>query len=150
MAHAWNSVSIFTAGRGADRRGLGGVFKEKVWYLRFEMARPTYRSQRDDLRHLPRGDRWRGGLPLRARDAIFPADVEALRGCRADVLVTHEAPTCRQHGVVGIDIAAEACRARLVVHGYHHESYAGAIGRGIKVRGPATGKVFRLREEDLR
>lgn len=77
----------------------------------------------------PNGDRWRGGLPLRVRDAIFPADVEALRGCRVDVLMTHEAPTCHRHGFVGIDMAAEACRARLVVHGHHHQSYAGGIGR---------------------
>ena len=64
--------------------------------------------------------------------------------------MTHEAPTCHRHGFVGIDMAAEACRARLVVHGHHHESYTGEIGRGTKVCGLATAEVFRVREEDLR
>ena len=57
---------------GLIAAGLGGVFKERVWYPRFEMARPTYRSQRDYLRHLPSGDRWRGGLPLRVRGCHLP------------------------------------------------------------------------------
>jgi hypothetical protein len=65
---------------------LGGVFKEKVWYPRFEAAAPNYATRRDCLRQLPRGDRWRGGLPLRVRDAIFPEDVQALHSLRADVL----------------------------------------------------------------
>jgi predicted phosphodiesterase len=130
--------------------GLGGVFKERVWYPRFEISAPKYATRRDYLRQLPRGDRWRGGLPLRARDAIFPEDVKALRGLRADVLVTHEAPTCHRHGFVGIDMAAEACRARLVVHGHHHQDYAGTIpGTGVQVRGLGRAQVLRLRPEEM-
>ena len=40
-----------------------------------------------------------GGLPLRRRDAIFPEDLTALGRLRADVLVTHEAPSSHRYGL---------------------------------------------------
>jgi hypothetical protein len=129
--------------------GLGGVYKERVWYPRFEDSPPVYARRRDYLRQIPRANRWRGGLPLGDRDTIFPEDVEALRGLHADVLVTHEAPSCHRHGFVGIDRAAAFCRARLVVHGHHHESYHAVLPSGIQVRGLAKAEVLRLRREDL-
>ena len=102
--------------------GLGGVFKARIWYPRTGMAEPLHASRRDYLRRLPHAGRWRGGLPREMRDAIFPEDVAALAGLRADVLATHEAPTTHRQGFVGIDTAAELCRAKLVVHGHHHTS----------------------------
>ena len=86
---------------------------------------------------------------MHVRDAIFPEDVQALLGLRADVLVTHEAPSCHRHGFVGIDQAAALCRARMVVHGHHHESYQGTLPSGVPVRGLGKADVFRLRREDL-
>jgi hypothetical protein len=129
--------------------GLGGVYKGRIWYPRFEDSQPAYASRRDYRRQLPHASRWRGGLPLRDRDTIFPEDVEALRGLRADVLVTHEAPSCHRHGFVGIDRAAEFCRAKVVVHGHHHESYEAVFPSGIRVRGLAKAEILRLRREDL-
>lgn len=129
--------------------GLGGVFKERVWYPRFQAAVPVRATRRDYLRQLPRGERWRGGLPLRVRDAIFPEDVEALRSMMADLLVTHEAPTCHRYGFVGIDMAAQACRARLVIHGHHHESSSACLSSGVPVRGLGRTEVLVLRPEDL-
>jgi predicted phosphodiesterase len=129
--------------------GLGGIFKERVWYPRFEAATPVFATRREYLRQLQRTDRWRGGLPLRLRDAIFPEDVDALATLRVDVLVTHEAPSCHRHGFVGIDTAAQACRARLVVHGHHHESYEGVLANGVPVRGLGKAEVLRLRRQDL-
>lgn len=129
--------------------GLGGIFMERVWYPRHEDAVPVHCTRKGLLRSLSRTERWRGGLPLRLRDAILPEDVDALRRLRADVLVSHEAPTCHCHGFVGIDMAARACRARLVVHGHHHESYEGALPDGTPVRGLAKAEVFVLRPEDL-
>ena len=102
------------------------------------------------LRHVPRAERWRGGLPLAERATIFPEDVRALTDMRVDVLVTHEAPSTHRHGFVGIDIAAAACRARLVVHGHHHESVEGTLPDGTPVRGLARAEVLRLRAEDVR
>lgn len=129
--------------------GLGGVFKGRVWYPRAAAAEPAHASRRDYMRRLPRIDRWRDGLPRDMRDAIFPEDVAALTGLRADVLVTHEAPTTHRHGFVGIDTAAKLCRARLVVHGHHHQGYDGALPDGTRVRGLAKAEVFRVTREML-
>jgi hypothetical protein len=78
-------------------------------------------------------------------DNIFPECADPLRNRRADVLVKHEAPSCHRHGFVGIDLAAAHCRACLVVHGHHHESYEGVLPSGTPVRGLAKAEVFRLR-----
>jgi hypothetical protein len=129
--------------------GLGGVFHEKVWYPRFEDAESQHASRRDFMRVLPKGDRWRNGMPLKRRSAIFPEDVRALEELRADVLVTHEAPSCHRYGFIGINKAARACRARLMVHGHHHESYRGTLPDGTRVQGLAKAEVLRLRREDL-
>ncbi len=130
--------------------GLGGVFKERVWYPRSELTAPLFASRHAYLRQLPLADRWRGGLPLCERDTIFPDDVKVLERFRVDFLVTHEAPSCHRHGFVGIDLAAAACRARLVVHGHHHESVEGVLPNGTRVRGLAKAEVLRLREKDFR
>jgi hypothetical protein len=62
--------------------GLGGVFKETIWYPRFDDTAPLHATRRNYQRQLRRADRWRDGLPLRVRDAIFAEDVQALRGLR--------------------------------------------------------------------
>ncbi len=132
--------------------GLGGVFKGRIWLPQLNnggAAEPVHASRKACLRRLPRQERWRDGLPLGMRDAIFPEDVDALKRWHADVLVTHEAPSCHRHGSVGIDQAAMHCRARLIVHGHHHESYEGALPSGALVRGLAKAEIFRLREKDL-
>lgn len=129
--------------------GLGGVFKERIWYPRVEDEVVMFESRTDYLRSLPRSDRWRGGLPLRMRDTIFPEDIDSLSKIRADVLITHEAPTTHRHGFIGVDDAARVCRARLVVHGHHHESIHGVLPGGVEVRGLAKAEVFRVQREDL-
>jgi hypothetical protein len=129
--------------------GLGGDFKERIWYPRFDYTVPAHATRRSYLRQLRRADRWQGGLPLRVRDAIFPEDIEALCGLRVDLLVTHEAPTCRRHGFAGIDMAAETCKARLLVHGHHHDSYSGVTKSGIRVRGLKRAEVLRFGPEDF-
>ena len=129
---------------GIRAAGLGGVFKEKVWYPRFAHADPVHASRASFMRSLTKTDRWRRGLPLKLRDAIFPEDVTAMSGARVDLLVTHEAPSSHKHGFVGVDRAAELCRARLVVHGHHHESVHGQLPGGVPVRGLAKAEVLRL------
>ncbi len=68
---------------------------------------------------------------------------------RADVLVTHEAPSCHKHGFAGIDVAAAACRARLVVHGHHHATYDGVLPGGVRVKGLGKAEVLRITRELL-
>lgn len=127
--------------------GLGGVFKARVWYP--DLNTPVHHSRADYLRQLPHTNRWRGGMPLRVRDAIFPEDLDAMTHLRANVLIAHEAPSCHRHGFLAVDQAAQACCARLVVHGHHHRSYADITARGLHVRGLAKAEVLRLRREDL-
>lgn len=129
--------------------GLGGIFKERVWYPRHGDAAPVYPDRRAYMRQVKPSERWRGGLPLSARATIFPEDAAVLGRVRADVLVTHEAPNCHRHGFTGIDAVAAACRARLVVHGHHHETYDGVLSGGPWVKGLGKAEVFRITRELL-
>lgn len=134
---------------GMTIAGLGGIFKERIWYPRVADAVPNYPDRRSYLRQVKASERWRGGLPLSARAAIFPEDAMALAKLRADILVTHEAPSSHRHGFVGIDAVATACRAKLVVHGHHHEGYDGRLPGGAWVKGLAKAEVFRVTREML-
>lgn len=128
--------------------GLGGVYKGKVWYPK-QGLEPRHLTRADFMRSIPHHARWRGGLPLRQRDTIFPEDHAALARFRADVLVTHEAPSSHEHGTTAIDDLARDMRARLVVHGHMHKSYAGRTSHGAPVRGVDGRECFRLSPLDL-
>lgn len=41
---------------------------------------------------------------------------------KADILVTHEAPSCHPFGYSEIDELAQAMGAKMVVHVHHHDS----------------------------
>lgn len=141
-------LRVVTIG-GVRVAGLPGVFKPRVWYPRPDPpGAPIDPPQAHDRATLaeqlgPR-DTWRGGLPLRHRDTIFPEDFDRLRTMRFDVLVSHEAPSSHRHGFAVIDELAEACGARLIVHGHHHESYAATLPNGIAVRGIGLSEVWEL------
>ena len=113
-----STASWAQLGEHHRRRTWCGIFKERIWYPRFdEVADPDLRLIAGILpskKRQPRTERWRGGLPLRhVRDAIFPDDVRGPFGAGAPMcIVTHEAPSCHRHGFVGIDqAAASLCRA---------------------------------------
>jgi predicted phosphodiesterase len=126
--------------------GLGGVFKQRVW---LPPAAPLFMSRAALLRSLSHQQRWRRGVPLRQRDAIFPEDVTALQGLRADILVTHEAPSTHSLGFAVIDDLARAIQVKLIVHGHHHSSRRGVTADGIRVIGLAKAEVFRIHAGDL-
>jgi predicted phosphodiesterase len=128
--------------------GLGGIFKKRVWYPRFDRGNPLHDTRKGYMAHLQRSDHWRGGLPLRLRDAVFPEDVRGFGEARVDILVTHEAPSAHRHGFLGIDVAAHLCRARLIVHGHHHDSYEGLLPDGARVRGLGKAEVLRIKPGD--
>lgn len=129
-----------------DVAGIGGVFKQRIW---LPPAAPLFETRAALLRRLKHQERWRLGISLRQRDAIFPEDFETLSRSRADILVTHEAPSSHQMGFRVIDDLARQMRVRLVVHGHHHTSSIGTTVDGIKVIGLAKAEVLRIHSEDL-
>jgi len=107
---------------GLQVAGLGGVFRESIWFPRDDPDAPSVFASPDALRrHMKRSERWRGGISLRHRSSIFPSDVNALAERRVDLLVTHEAPSWHDHGFAAIDELALRIQARWLVHGHHHE-----------------------------
>ena len=129
--------------------GLGGVFKGRVWMpdpgAPDSQQRPRWNTRRDWLNCNPGSNRWRGGIPLNLRDAIFWEDYEQLWDQRADILVCHEAPSCHRHGFSAIDDLAEAMGVSVVVHGHHHTDYDATISGGrIRVLGVGLAGVRRL------
>lgn len=104
---------------GVRIAGLGGVFRGQVWSA---TARPRYPSAEAFLAQCGKGSRWRGGLPRKHRSTIFPDAYQALLGERADILVTHEAPSCHRYGFGEIDDLAICLGVKTAFHGHHHEN----------------------------
>ena len=128
---------------GVRVAGLGGHFQEKVRHP--DTGSPAVHTRRQFIATMGRGNVWRGGLPRHKRAVIWPEDVSALRAQKADVLVTHEAPSCHPRGFRVIDELARAMSAGLIVHGHTHLTYRfdAADGRltvlGVGHRGVTDG-----------
>ena len=115
--------------------GLGGAFLPHVW--RGHAKPRLYRRDQlaDDL-PVSRPDL----SPSRAADlahflentAIWPEDIDALAELRADVLVTHEAPTSHPEGLAVLDDLARAMGAELIVHGHHHVTTHATSDDGLR------------------
>jgi len=118
--------------------GLGGTFHPRVWN---PPAAPRLHGRADlvaDMATL--GPGWSADSTAAlahslASLAIWPEDVEALAARRADVLVTHEAPSSHRSGVAVLDGLARAMGAKLVVHGHHHVGYRAHAEDGLQVQG---------------
>ena len=132
---------------GVATAGLGGIFKGTVWYPRLGDKPPAIYSRAERLSGLAHHRRWRKGLPLVARDAIYPEEYYDLAMHSASVLVSHEAPTTHQHGFPALDELGAAMGVRWHIHGHHHRSYEAALPGGkIRVKGLAKHELWRLPE----
>lgn len=155
---------------GVDIAGLGGVFRKEVWMPGVEggMKIDSYRDFEAQVlkgrSHADLSGKEHERL-LRARSTIFPRDCVKLlcvgkSSPRCDVLVTHEAPEAHCHGNAQIDRIAKMMRAKLVVHGHHHQDLdypeyrycdtrlIGVGGRGIVALDERSGMIYRLRKGD--
>lgn len=123
--------------------GIGGVFHADVWHPKDGAGVPKFHS-REDFMAVHARHAWRGGLPLRHRSTIFPEDFNKLAELEADILVTHEAPSCHRYGHSEIDDLAEIMGAKIIVHGHHHEQYHATLANGISVVGMAKAGYYTL------
>lgn len=110
--------------------GLGGIFRGQIWYPP-EAAR--YQSQADFIARCGKGNRWRGGLPLKHRSSIFPEDFELFQGQKSDILVCHEAPAAHPHGFAAIDELADLLGVKQIIHGHHHNPFIYSDPRYVNV-----------------
>jgi predicted phosphodiesterase len=126
---------------GVRVAGLGGVFRSQIWYppehpkyLSFdgmvankyrhnkaltsaELARLHYLKENKDARKC-----LRDGQLRKHQSSIFYSDWLQLFGQRADILVTHEAPSCHPYGFSEIDQLAKSMRVKYAFHGHQHDS----------------------------
>lgn len=121
--------------------GLGGVFRHKVWSPPNE---PRYKTRDEFLTQIRPANRWRNGLPVKQRASIFPEDIEHLSRIRADILITHEAPSTHEHGFSILDDVADKMGVSHIIHGHHHIDYGKNLADGVQVLGVADGSISQL------
>ncbi len=108
---------------GLQVAGLGGVFRGAIWDPKDDPQAPAKFDSPEALRqHTKPPFRWREGVSLRHRSTIFPSEIRSLAEQRADLLVTHEAPSWHTHGFSAIDDLAPRMKVRWLVHGHHHRN----------------------------
>jgi predicted phosphodiesterase len=101
----------------------------------------------------------RNGKLLKHRSTIFPDVYDRMLSMRADILVTHEAPSCHPHGFAVIDELARAMGVKRLFHGHHHDArdYSGQFepmglhSYGVGFRGITDlhGKPVRIGDFDV-
>jgi predicted phosphodiesterase len=126
--------------------GLGGIFMARNWY-------PPSQSNWQNREHWLRAQSLsvkRLGMPLKLRHSIWQYEFEQMRTTvKADILVTHEAPSCHRYGFAAIDELADAIGARHIFHGHQHEYYNNKVPNGIAVTGVAKAAVVNLMGRQL-
>ena len=100
--------------------GLGGIFRSQVWY---PPEPPRYTTKQNFIAKCGKGNLWQGGLPRKHRSSIFPEDIQSFDGLKADILVSHEAPSAHPHGFQTIDELAQSLGATTIIHGHHHDPF---------------------------
>lgn len=142
--------------------GLGGVFRGQIWYppaapkitslddlvtSKFRHLKALTTTELAQLKHHQASPKVTGlarsGQLRKHRSSIFYDDWLALQGQQADILVTHEAPSCHPHGFSEIDVLARAMKVKFAFHGHqhdclnyrHHDERLGFRAYGVGLRG---------------
>lgn len=165
---------------GLSVAGLGGIFRDAAWYPKTDaetaVKYSSYEALLDgemqaeqwkELRRLKALGQELTGLPspksaskaLLHKSTIFYDDWLKLYGQSADILVTHEAPSCHPYGFVAIDVLAQSMTAKYTFHGHlhdrqnysAHESRLGFSPHGVGYRGVSDlkGNVIKAGEKDV-
>jgi len=106
---------------------------------------PKWLDKKHWLKYKPRNVKQ---IPLHLDHAIWHHEFEKMKKLRADILVTHEAPSCHRHGKKAIEELANAIGATKIFHGHHHYFYNDTIN-GIAVTCAPIGGVVNLDGEQL-
>lgn len=98
--------------------GLGGNFLGRVWK---PPSKPTFTHKAAAMKRGAYG--WRNGQrpSPKFHGAIYPDEVAALEPQRADILVTHEAPSCHPYGWDTLDQLARNMGVLRTFHGHTHD-----------------------------
>ena len=124
--------------------GLGGVFRGQVW---MPEGNPNYYSPSTFMRRVGTNNIWRGGIPRRHRSTIFPSVYSNLLRQKADLLVTHEAPSCHRKGFLSIDRLGKSLGVKWIFHGHQHEDRVYGTHSGVMTRAVGYRGVVNLRGE---
>lgn len=140
---------------GVRIAGLGGIFRGRIWS---PPSSGVYATPEEYIAQGLRGKLWRNGLPRKHYSSIFPQDYQQLAQQQADVLVTHEAPSCHPHGFSAIDHLARNLGVKQSFHGHQHDNIdyrpqrerLGWDAYGVGLRGitDLAGRVIRAGELD--
>ena len=125
---------------GVRVAGLGGVFRHQIWY---PPGDPSFLAYEDMVANKFRHQEalnaaglaslkcrnpapeviqlLREGQLRKHQSSIFHADWCDLCGRQADILVTHEAPSCHPNGFREIDELARSMKVTFAFHGHHHD-----------------------------
>lgn len=143
-ALSYNNLHLKVVEIGGLRiAGLGGIFKENIW---MSGCLPKWIDKRHWLQCKPTNVK---KIPLHLDNAIWHHEFEKMKKTvRADILVTHEAPSCHRHGKKAIEELAKAIGATKIFHGHHHYYYQDTIN-GIAVTCAPIGGVVNLDGEQL-
>lgn len=113
---------------GVRVAGLGGIFREKVWWPVPLKSKPVFANYAELERHIHRelalhriSDAKAHAELLKQRSTIFHDEWLRLHAQQADILVTHEAPSCHPHGFKAIDVLAQSMQVTSTFHGHHHD-----------------------------
>ena len=139
--------------------GLGGIFREKIWYPQHDLNAPSnFDNYEDFITQTLEANRLKKqtnahhlsdeqiktlsqkliGQSLVHKSSIFYEDWLNLTDKQADILVTHEAPTCHPYGFKAIDELAQSLEVKASFHGHHHDrlDYSGQHSAlGFKAHG---------------
>jgi len=103
---------------GVRIAGLGGIFMGRVW-----------KPPREPIFHSKAAAMNRGAYQYRDGQrpspgylaAIYWDEFGALASLQADILVTHEAPSCHPYGNAALDELAQRLGVKRSFHGHHHD-----------------------------
>lgn len=128
--------------------GIGGTFNKHLWLPPEMPIHDNYASweeanKNDKYFHTKKND---------AIGAIFYDDYIQMMDMKADILITHEAPTCHPYGNEAIDELAQAMGIQKLFHGHHHDNldYSDDIDRlGFHVHGVGKAGVTAINGQVL-